>query len=106
MIDLVQRLRLPDDWRERLEELSQHKDEREQVEGKRRHLRGQLRRLRDLYHEGDFEKAEYSRRKAGLRTQLDALRMLQQPAIEEAARRWKSWGQCGRVQRKRFSNRC
>jgi len=86
MADLVKRLRLPEDWRDRLEELAEHREERDQVEGRRRYLQGKLRRLRDLYLEGDIEKAQYGRQKAELQAQLDALRMPQQPEIEEAGK--------------------
>ena len=57
----MSRLKLPDDWRERLAELAEHREERENLEGRRNYLRGKLRRLRELYLEGDFEKAEYNR---------------------------------------------
>ncbi len=43
---LIRRLRLPDDWRERLAELAGHREERENVDGKRSYLKGKLRRLR------------------------------------------------------------
>ena len=51
-------MRLPEDWRDRLEELAEHRGERDQVEGKRRYVQGKLRRLRDLCLESDTEKAE------------------------------------------------
>ena len=50
---LVERLQLPTDWREWLRELADFKEERGQVEGKRKSLQGKLRRLHDLYVEGD-----------------------------------------------------
>ena len=73
LLDLINRLTLPDDWRERLQELTEHREERGKTEGKRQYLTGKIRRLRDLYLEGDFDKAEYNQRKADLQTQLDAL---------------------------------
>ena len=82
--DLVMRLKLPDDWRDRLEELAEHREEQENIEGRRRYLQGKLRRLRNLYIEGDFGKGEYNRRKADLTVQLDALRAPERPAIEAA----------------------
>jgi site-specific DNA recombinase len=90
--DLVKRLHLPDDWRERLKELSNHQEERRSVEGRRRYLQSKLRRLRELYLDGDFEKAEYNRRKVELQTELDALRMPDQPQIEQAGETLESLG--------------
>jgi site-specific DNA recombinase len=82
--ELVKRLRLPEDWRERLEEMSQHREEKDQVEGKRRYLQGKLRRLRELYLDDDIGRPEYDRRKADLKAQLDALQVPAQPAVEDA----------------------
>lgn len=90
--DLVKRLQLPDDWRERLEELASHQEERENVEAQRRYVQGKMRRLRELYLDGDFAKAEYDRRKADLQAQLDALQVPQQPAIEAAGETLESLG--------------
>jgi hypothetical protein len=47
--ELVSQLILPDDWRQRLEELLEHREARQHVEGKWRYLEGRLRRLRFLY---------------------------------------------------------
>jgi hypothetical protein len=90
--DLVRQLQLPEDWRERLKELSDHQEEREDVECKRRYLRNRLRRLRDLYLDGDFTKAEYDRRKADLQSQLDLLQVPEQPAIKQAGETLESLG--------------
>jgi site-specific DNA recombinase len=81
---LVKRLRLPEDWRERLEELATHQEDKNAMEGRRTYLQGKLRRLRDLYLEGDYTKGEYSRLKAELQTQLDALQAPEVPEVEEA----------------------
>jgi site-specific DNA recombinase len=82
---LVKQVRLPDDWRDRLGELAEHRADVDQVEDKRKYLQGRLRRLRDLYLDGDFSKAEYDQRRADLKAELDALRTPEAPAIEQAA---------------------
>jgi DNA repair exonuclease SbcCD ATPase subunit len=81
---LIKRLRLPDDWRHRLEELSQHREEQDQIEGQRRYLQNKLRRLRDLYLEGDYARGEYQRLKATLQAELDALQEPETPEVEQA----------------------
>jgi hypothetical protein len=75
---------LPEDWRARLEELAAHRGERADVDGRRRYVTGKLRRLRDLYLEGEYTKGEYSRLKLDLQLQLDALRDPEAPAVEAA----------------------
>lgn len=81
---LVKQLVLPDDWRERLDEMGEYRDERENLEGKRDYLKGKLQRLRELYVDGYFAEGEYNRRKEGLQAQLDALVVPERPAIKEA----------------------
>lgn len=82
--ELVGRLRLPEDWRARLEELDAHQEERADLEGRRRYLQGKLRRARDLYLEGDYSRAEYSRLKADLQVQLEGLREPEAPEVQAA----------------------
>jgi hypothetical protein len=92
--ELVSRLALPEDWRERLEELAEHQEECENVEGKRRYLESKLRRLKFLFvEEGDLSEGEYRRRKADLQAQLDALQMPETPEVEHAGETLESLGQ-------------
>lgn len=84
MGELIKRLKLPEDWRERLAELAEQPEEHENLEGRRRYLKDKLKRLRDLYLEGDYSKGEYDRHKAELQRQLDDLREPEQPAVEQA----------------------
>jgi site-specific DNA recombinase len=90
--DLIRRLRLPDDWRQRLEELAEHRDDQDNVEGRRKYLKGKLKRLRALFLEGDIDKAEYDRDKRELQAQLDALQVPEQPALEQAGKTLESLG--------------
>jgi hypothetical protein len=89
---LVKRLELPNDWRERLEELAEHKEERQNIEGKRRYLEGKIRRLREVYIDGDLDRAEYDQRRAELQTELDALVVPDVPDIEAAGKTLESLG--------------
>jgi site-specific DNA recombinase len=92
--EFVSRLVLPDDWRERLEELAEHQEELENVQGKRRYLEGKLRRLKFLFmEEGDMGEGEYRRSKADLQAQLDALQMPETPEVEQAGETLESLGQ-------------
>jgi hypothetical protein len=85
--ELVSRLILPDDWRERLEEFAEHQEELENVEGKPRWLKFLF------MDEGDMTEGEYRRRKADLQAQLDALRMLARPEVEQAEETLENLGQ-------------
>jgi hypothetical protein len=78
------RLPLPAAWRDRLEELAEHREKRDQVEGKRLYLQGKLRRLREVYIDGDLGRGEYNRRLADLEAELDALREPEALEVEEA----------------------
>jgi len=92
--ELVSQLVLPDDWRERLEELAEHQEERENVEGKRRYLEGKLRRLKFLFmEEGDISEVEYRRKRVDLQAQLDALQMPETPEVEQAGETLEGLGQ-------------
>ena len=90
---LVKRLKLPDDWRDRLEELNEHREERQGVEKRQAYLQGKLRRLRELYIDGDFDKPEYDRRKGELQDQLDALTVPDAPDVMEAGATLETLGQ-------------
>jgi hypothetical protein len=85
VVEYVRHLRLPEDWRSRLVELANQVEERSQVEGRYRYLESKLRRVRELYVEGDFEKPEYIRRKSDIEAQLAFLQMPEPPAVESAA---------------------
>jgi hypothetical protein len=91
--ELVSRLVLPEDWRERLEELAEHEEERENVEGKRRYLESKLRKLKFLFMEGDMTATEYRRRKAELQTEIGLLKAPEPPAVEEAGATLEMLGQ-------------
>lgn len=81
---LVRQLRMPDDWQDRILELANHRQERDQADRQRQQLKAKLRRLRELYIEGDFDRPEYDRRKAELQVQLDALQLPEQPDVIRA----------------------
>jgi len=93
VIELVSQLILPDDWRERLIELAEHRDEQENVEEKRRYLERRFGRLKFIFLEGDMSEAEYRRQKTEMQTQLDALRTPKPPEVEKAGGTLESLGQ-------------
>jgi hypothetical protein len=82
--ELVMRLRLPDNWRDRLEELADHREEKENIEGKRKRLQGELVSLRKQHQWGHISDKEYLRERGEVQAQLDALRPPERPAIEAA----------------------
>ena len=90
--ELVKRLRLPDDWRERLQVLTDHQEEKDRAKARRKYLTGKLRRLAELYLEGDFDKAEYTRRKESLQAEIDALKVPDTPEVEQAGKTLESLG--------------
>jgi hypothetical protein len=91
--ELVSRLVLPDDWRERLEELAEHQEERENVEGKRRYLESKLRKLKFLFMEEDMTATEYRWQKAELQAEIGLLKAPEPPAVEEAGATLEMLGQ-------------
>jgi len=81
---IITSLQLPEDWRRRLEELANHRQDVADVEGRRAYLAAKLRRLRELYLEGDYGKGEYDRLKAEMLAELESLRQPAPPEVEEA----------------------
>ncbi len=85
---------MPEDRRERLEELIEHQEECGNVEGKRRYLESKLGRLKFRFiEEGDISEGDYRRRKADLQAQLHALRTPETPEVEQAGETLESLGQ-------------
>jgi site-specific DNA recombinase len=82
--ELCKRITLPDDWRERLEELAGDREARRERADRRRELEGKIKRLRQLYIEGDFDKAEYDWQRASLQAQLDDLQEPETGEVEAA----------------------
>lgn len=83
---LVGRLRVLDGWRERLVELASEDEDRANAERTRRRLEGRMRRLRELYIEGDVEKGEYTARKLDLEEELLGVYLsLREAPVREAA---------------------
>jgi hypothetical protein len=89
---LITRLQLPDDWRERLEELNKHQEKRDDVQGKQRYLEERRRRLRDLYELGDYTLSEYKRKRDALTRRIDALCVPDAPEVEQAGETLESLG--------------
>ena len=85
---LVSKLRLPDNWRETLDELLQQTAEGPDPEMERARLRGELRRLREGYRKGLYEGEEFLfwREAEGLQEQIAALESQPPSKVEQAAR--------------------
>jgi site-specific DNA recombinase len=82
--ELVSRLCLPEDWRARLAELDGQRPDRGQAERQRRALQGKLKRLREVYVDGDLSRGEYDRRRAELQGELAGLRDPDADRVEQA----------------------
>ena len=82
--ELVGRLRLPADWRSRLEAMAGESPDRDEQEQKRRNLEGKLRNLRAIFLDGDMNRDEYARRKLDIEGQLAGLQTPDVPAVQAA----------------------
>jgi site-specific DNA recombinase len=86
LIDFLSRIRLPQDWRQRVLEMSMGNAEQvKTIANQRATLEKQLARLRDLYQMGDIEVDVYTKRRNELRDKLTALEPVQEPDVEWAA---------------------
>lgn len=93
VVDLVKRLQLPDDWRDRLDQLAGRGEDHDEIQDRRESLQGRLHRLRDLYELGDYSLAEYKTRRGKLQREIDSLRVPEVPEVEEAGQTLESLGQ-------------
>ena len=82
--DLVARIRLPADWRGRLEALAAEREGVPDPARQRAHLQEKARRLRELYLDGEYSRAEYDRRRAEIRTGLAELEIPDRAATLQA----------------------
>ncbi|MBN1920957.1 MAG: recombinase family protein [Anaerolineae bacterium] len=71
--EIVAAIRLPDDWRRRIEELAGNVDEREAVLHERARVNEKLRRVKQLYKDLLIDDAEYRASRQALEMQLEAL---------------------------------
>lgn len=82
---VISRLRLPDDWRDRVLALLQDGDETERIKPERARLEEKLRRLRRVWIEVEIEEAYYLEKKAEAKSDLARLVMPDRVVkIEEA----------------------
>lgn len=82
---LVRRMVLPDDWRERVTEYMGADGDAAAANAKRARIRDRLGRMKDLYLMGDMRRGEYEIERAKLRAELDAMDAAEsvvQPAAE------------------------
>ncbi len=86
IVEYLANIKLPDDWRERVMQLSQlDQAEVESNDEKRRRWEGQLERARKLYLMGDMEEDDYRAMRENLKSKISALEPMQEPDLEEAA---------------------
>ncbi len=80
-------LRLPDDWKERLETLLERSDERDTLESRRARLLAERRRLQELYIRGHFgdDLGLYEREARRIRRELESVPASDLASIEWAA---------------------
>jgi hypothetical protein len=69
---LISRLRLPENWKARLEEKLRTTAKRKtSKDARRKRLTAQMERLRDMYVDGDYTKSEYQERRLALEAQRE-----------------------------------
>jgi hypothetical protein len=84
VVDLVKRLKLPDDWRQRLQKLAEHRADQAQVEDKRKYLQRVLRNLQKQQQWEHISDKEYLRQRGEVESQLDTLRVPETPDVQQA----------------------
>jgi DNA invertase Pin-like site-specific DNA recombinase len=86
IVEYLANIKLPDDWRERVMQLSQlDQTEVESNDEKRRRWEGQLERARKLYLMGDMEEDDYRTMREDLKGKISALEPMHEPDLEDAA---------------------
>ena len=86
IVEYLANIELPEDWRERVLQLSQvDQEETETSEEKRRRWEGQLERARKLYLMGDMEEDDYRAMRENLKGKISALEPTQDADLEDAA---------------------
>ncbi len=86
IVEYLANIELPNDWRERVMQLSQvDQQDAESSEMKRRRLEGQLERARKLYLMGDMEESDYRTMREDLKGKISALQPTQDADLESAA---------------------
>lgn len=82
--EIVSRIRLPADWRARIEELAGNADEREAIINERAKLQEKLRRVTQLYADLLIEEADYRQQRDRLQTRIASLVPPDSPNVIEA----------------------
>ena len=95
---IVSAIVLPDAWMDRVLAQVHLADEVKRVTRERRKVEEQLKRLREVYLEGDLPREEYLRRKRGLDDRVQSLVVPGVDAAREAESCWKTCLPYGRRQ--------
>lgn len=85
--EFFRRLELPEDWADRLHAMATESGDSGEIEKQRRSVKDRLKRLSELYLDGELPKARYEQERASLRGQLESLDAAAPPlnSMEEAA---------------------
>lgn len=83
--DIVAAIKLPDDWKPRIEQMSGDADQRESVLRERDEVQEKMRRLKRLYKDLLIDDDEYKAEQERLQTQLSSLVLPNSPHLFKAA---------------------
>jgi len=73
VLDILTKLRLPQNWQKEIEEMAADFDETNHIEKERQHTQEQLRRLVRTYQDGLVDDKEYERKRDSLQAKLERL---------------------------------
>ena len=73
VLDILTKLRLPQNWQKEIEEMAADFDETNHIEKERQHTQEQLRRLVRTYQDGLVDDKEYERKRDSLQAKLEGL---------------------------------
>lgn len=82
--EIVKQLRLPADWRERVNQMLDQKGKHKNVENERKRIRERLERIKWLYAQGDLSEREYARERDDLKGQLAGMKSPQEREVLDA----------------------
>lgn len=84
VLDILKSLRLPSNWQDIIEASAQKMSEEYQIDKERQKIRGQLKRLAEIYQDGLIPRKEYTHRRDELQAQLMALIIPDDATLMEA----------------------
>lgn len=70
---VIKAFRLPDDWQQKLKQISTGEEERQQILAERKRLEDRLRRVAEMYEDGVLTRVEYEKRRVAIVKEMDTL---------------------------------